>query len=143
MFFPSRIASTGEVTEISKVVSPAKEGIRVSITERSRLIWLNALDMDLRPVASPVLKIAGSRLQIRKVQFLQILYIAQGQPQDSLKGSNQLNLALNLTFDLTFDLTFSVCCVERPLLISQRLFSCVVHLFVLRYLGYSRERNSR
>jgi hypothetical protein len=35
-------------------------------------------------------------LQIRKVQFLQILYVAQSQPQDSLKRPNQLNLALNL-----------------------------------------------
>jgi hypothetical protein len=78
-------------------------------------------------------------LQFRKVQFLQILYIAQSQPQDSLKGSNQLNLA----FDLALNLTFSVCCVERLLLISQRFFSCVIHLFVLRYLGYSRERIRR
>jgi len=53
VFFTSRIASAGE---------------------------LNALVMELRAVASPVLKIAGSHLQIRKVQFLQILYVAQCQP---------------------------------------------------------------
>jgi hypothetical protein len=56
---------------------------------------------ELRSVASPVLKIAGSRLQIRKVQFLQILYATQSQPQDSLKGSNQLNLAFDLALDLS------------------------------------------
>ena len=98
---------------------------------------------DLRSVASPVLKIAGSRLQIRKLQFLQILYAAQSQPQDSLKGSNQLNLAFDLALDLALNLALSVCCVECPLLISQRLFSCVVHRFILRYLGYSRQRNRR
>ena len=87
-----------------------------AIFERLRIdgVASSKVVTELRSVASPVLKISGSRLQIRKVQFLQILYVAQSQPQDSLKRSNQLYLALNLTFDLTFP----VCCVERPSLIS-------------------------